>query len=220
MIFNMRKILLFFTFATILSACKQQEATSISTEESDEIAKTFKFASLKEQLSLKGAKTRVETGKNDFKKNDITPDITFIICSWDGWGRTSRNCRGFGLCHFKWFPASYEEINNNDYNGTSAILQTDSLGKSYIDLYLAEPIPNIAEDNIPVLSIDNNLVGERMVAETNDSVTSNSTTVQNSNNWQRGDRPDINDIIMLRGSYDYISELGTYGGYRIFLKQQ
>lgn len=64
----MRKILLFFTFATILSACKQQEATSISTEESDEIAKTFKFASLKEQLSLKGAKTRVETGKNDFKK--------------------------------------------------------------------------------------------------------------------------------------------------------
>lgn len=59
-----------------------------------------------------------------------------------------------------------------------------------------------------------------MVAETNDSVTSNSTTVQNSNNWQRGDRPDINDIIMLRGGYDYISELGTYGGYRIFLKQQ
>ncbi len=215
----MRKFLLFAALAATVMSCKQQEDANISMEKSDEIARSFKFVSLKDQLSSDTVVTRAETGKNDFTKLDVTPDVTFIICSWDEWGRTSRNCRGFGLCRFKWFWSSESEVKNGNFEGTSAILKSDSLGNPYIDLFLAEPIPTI-EDDLPQLSIDKDLLGEQVQYYTTDS-TSHSATAPSANiNPHIGERPIVNNLIMQEGQYRYISELGTYGGYRIYLTQQ
>lgn len=215
----MRKFLLFVALAATIVSCQQQEDANISMEKSDEIARTFKFVTLKDQLTSNAVGTRAETGKNDFTKIDITTESPLIICSWDDWGRTSRNCRGFGLCHFEWFPSSESEIKNGNFEGTAAILKRDSLGNPYIDLFLAEPIPTIADD-LPQLSIDKDLLGERVQYYTADS-TSRSTTTPSANiNSQRLDKTNINDLIMQQGQYRYISELGTYGGYRVYLTQQ
>lgn len=44
------------------------------------------------------AKNEGDPNKDSFKPKVIT--YYFYYTTWDGWGRTSMSCDGFGLCHF------------------------------------------------------------------------------------------------------------------------
>ncbi len=191
----------------MFTSCQQQEDVTNDVEPSDDIARTFKYMSLEEQLALNQSETRASVhDDSDYMKNNLT----IIICRWKEWGRTSKNCRGFGLCEFEWFPKDNKKLYDDKYINT--YLQTDKTGQRFVDLFLSAPIPNANPDEMPQLHIDKSLKGE-LNKEAAGTVIDSLLNKGNIN----GVKIIPDSLIMRKGDYNYNPKLGTNGGYRIYL---
>lgn len=177
----------------LLVSCSQHIITVSDSESNPE--DVMRYLSFKKVRDFSQV-TRTDTDPNvDEIGGD---DLTVIICSWDGWGRTSKNCRGFGLCHFEWFPEAHKDQHIESADYFAAEVKSDSLGNKYMDIVLTEPIPLTDTDGLemPCLAIDEDIFGECEELD-----------------------PLINDtIIVEEGMYPFNYNLGLYGGYRLNIK--
>lgn len=191
--------------AMSLASC-EQAIENDNTDDMEKLASNIKFQTIEEQLKdieHKTTRSNVPTigdGKlvTPVKPVDSTSPFSFVICSFD-FGRNSRNCAGFGICDFEWFPHS-AQINTTDTDSitslkyNASVLKVDSDGNKFIDLLLAEPIDSGSMPIVPDLAIDEDLIGHN----------------SKSNNSQI--------YIMQGGKYKYNPKLGNFGGYRISIK--
>lgn len=124
--------------------------------------------------------------------SDITNKKEFHIhfANWDGWGRTSRECDGFGLCHYDdcWFCCTENDVvvNCNEGNrisnsGEITIFDDTKLGYLTIKLDPNDSEHLAAINNREILYIDNN-------------ISSVKTTLH-------------------KGEYEFDPSVGEYGGY-------
>lgn len=186
-------------------ACSHNEDLGTLVPENE--IPSFKFETLKSHQ----AKNVTRSADDEVVENDNQEDpeeITIIICSWDEWGRTSRNCRGFGLCHFQWFPdwnSLVEETEEREDMAESIIteevaddpfvaeVKEDTLGNRYMDIVLAEPIGASNISNMPSLNLDTDVYSENPIQ--NDSLETY--------------------VVLKQGTYEFNPSLGSYGGYRV-----
>ena len=135
--------------------------------------------------------TTVENNQSPLAAREKKFHIFFA--EWDEWGRSSRNCAGWGLCNYRdcWFCCTDERDNIVSCNDNVRIVNS---GKALIDsdtnegfLYIKLD-PDVAEqaDAITdqlILYIDDDIVGENFTAR--------------------------------KGEYLFNSEIGSFGGYMI-----
>jgi hypothetical protein len=74
--------------------------------------------------------------------------------AWDGWGRTSRNCDGWGLCNFQscWNCEPFGK-----YSGTIEVDDVTKEGYLYVSLDPSEEIQNKAIQNKEIFYVDKDL---------------------------------------------------------------
>ena len=199
------KQLLFMLAALGFVACSHNEDLGTFVPESE--IPGFKFETLKSYQAKNVTRSAdYEVVEND--NQEEPEEITIIICSWDGWGRTSRNCTGFGLCHFEWFPnwkSLFEEKEERGEMDESIIteevaddpfvaeVKEDTLGNRYMDIVLAEPIGASNISNMPSLNLDTDVFSENPIQ--NDSLETY--------------------LVLKQGTYEFDPSLGSYGGYRV-----
>lgn len=126
--------------------------------------------------------------------SNVTNKKEFHIhhAEWDGWGRTSRNCDGFGLCHYSdcWFCCTENEVvvNCNDKKripnaGEITIFDETKTGYLTIKLDPTDSIHLDAINNAKILYIDENISSEK--------------------------------TILHKGEYLFDASIGKHGGYKI-----
>jgi hypothetical protein len=131
-----------------------------------------------------------------FKKisdEEITAKGTIVRIEWDEWGRSSRNCDGWGLCNYTvtWFPENKSTGTPNDYNYSFPINYDASKNQFYLEMLLEEPVPiDLPLENHP-LKVD-----EIMILNTKDVFDK--------------------DLIIMNGEYFFNSQLGEFGGFIIY----
>lgn len=122
----------------------------------------------------------------------------FIVVSWDEWGRKRKNCAGWGLCNAEWFHCTDAEGNPVDCfkfppNGYETFLQVDDLtSQYYIEILLAE------ETDIPKEELALN-IDEDIVLNISSAIGT--------------------DLKFNSGVYLFDSNLGDYGGFKIYLSK-
>jgi hypothetical protein len=120
-----------------------------------------------------------------------------IYVNWDSWGRTSRDCRGFGLCNYSSCTFCCTDANDNvvDCNsygriansGIVTIFDETKQGYLIIKLSPADEYHLSVINNKEILYIDNDLTNEKLV--------------------------------LLKGEYLFDTNIGDYGGYKILAKE-
>ncbi|GAY28198.1 hypothetical protein PvtlMGM1_1498 [Prevotella sp. MGM1] len=207
---KMKNILMSTMLAVVmLASCSNEEYVNNDTEPSDEVARTFKYMSLNDQLALNNSQTRTDKVNPDYSEKN---NVTIVICRWSEWGRTSRNCRGFGLCNFEWFPKNTKLTYDKKY--VTTYLQQDENGKKFVDLFLSEPLKDINPEEIPNLHIDCNLTG------TYDKIHADKIELDSIGNPVYAGHIEKmpTSLTMKKGDYQYNPSLGTNGGYRIYFE--
>ena len=130
---------------------------------------------------------------NSNQLNKIDPiKYHLVYANWESWGRTSKDCGGFGLCHFQScsFCCTQDDViidcpkNQRLFNsGTIVIDKTTNMGFLIIEL---DPLDNIqlnAINNNEILYVDENLTNE--------------------------------NIKLHKGNYQFDEEIGLNGGYKV-----
>lgn len=204
----MKKMILFMVVATMLFSCQQEGNVSVSENEaaSEALVRSLKFIPLDKRLSdlkVASADTRGsgKGGKNTSKEGDevsAEDPFTIIVCSWD-WGREKYDCeRGFGFCHFKWFPEFKNEIKVPTTSLPDAsVIETDINGERYTDILLSEEVSLDIQKKLPALTIDKSL------------------------SWQDTlDTGEIKTLAIRKGKYRFDPNLGENGGYRVKIHQE
>lgn len=200
-------MILFMVVATMLFSCQQEGNVSVSENEaaSEALVRSLKFIPLDKRLSdlkVASADTRGsgKGGKNTSKEGDevsAEDPFTIIICSWD-WGRDSRQCKGFGLCNFVWFPEFKNEIvATNTSLPDASIIETDTNGERYTDILLSEKVSLDIQKKLPALVIDKSLSCQDTL-----------------------DTGEIKTLTMRKGEYRFDPNLGENGGYRVKIYQE
>ena len=164
--------------STLIISCKKENLnpgqTSVSFDE-NEIENSLKFVDVNERI---------------IKIKDKKP---IVIVQWDEWGRKKKNCDGWGLCEAEWFPEEKSTVIPPP-NGWATILELDKISnKYYIDILLAEKVPNHIPIHVLKLKIDKDI-----------------------------ELLNIQDFIpvpltIYKGDYKVNHSLGKFGGYRIYL---
>lgn len=129
-------------------------------------------------------------------KNRLPPGVSGKIyhASWSEWGRTSQNCKSWGLCNYTdcWFCCINDETGQivdcntgNPIKNYGTIYYDDNIG---IGKMLIEMNPEYADHQIAItgkltLYIDNDIYGDK--------------------------------FILLKGEYSLNTEIGKFGGYVI-----
>lgn len=163
--------------AGLFNACSKDQ--KITVVDQDNIAKQLKFVEVRHRI--------IEM------TNSVRGEI--VVVSWDKWGRTSRNCNGFGLCKPEWWPQPKNTVPNlNPLDGCATILEFDTNNsKYYFDILLSsKPQGSISLPDLN-LAVDNDIV-----LDTHSAIG--------------------NDLNIKHGLYSYINSMGSYGGYRIYLE--
>lgn len=154
----------------------------------------FAFISCSESNEMKSDTNANFKSKTLSTSTEKTNDKEFYIyfIDWDQWGRTSRNCDGFGLCHFRdcWFCClendfivNCNEGNKIDNAGELKIYKNSKKGFLTIKLNPQNKEHLKAITNREVLYIDENI--------------SNSKTT------------------LIKGAYNFNPTVGKHGGYII-----
>lgn len=136
--------------------------------------------------------TKVISKSNDSVKEDKTKtpnSKTLVIVTWDKSGRAKKECQGWGLCNAVWFPQFQMQDNSSE-------LQYDAvLGSYFIDVLLPEDLYPV-ETEYEVFYVDEDIV------------------------LSTSSEPSIGtDLTIPVGEYEYDVNIGTYGGYKIYLNQ-
>lgn len=171
---------------------------------SDSIGRTIKFApAYKNAKELKkSAVTRGSTLDTYIDDEiDIEPVLWFFRVSLE-FGRKSRNCRGFGICHFSIKLKDY--ITNSDdasYDNCSGIIEKDSSGREFVDFLLAEPLSPDVDESALLLPIEEDIHEE---------VLGYPDELSTDTNLPRSYK-------LKKGVLHFNPNLGIYGGYRIYI---
>ena len=123
------------------------------------------------------------------KENNINSSRICIV-SWDEWGRSSRDCRGWGLCNAIWFECDDQRMDNYNPVYSSPLYFDETNRKHYIEILLASPT------NIPV---------EYLTLKIDKSFELHTETIIGRN------------LIFNEGAYVFNKNLGSHGGIRIYL---
>jgi hypothetical protein len=116
---------------------------------------------------------------------------------WDGWGRTSKECHGFGLCHFSscTFCCVQEGVivpcnDKVKLTNTGIVLIDPDTNRGFLTITLdpSDPQQKDAIKNKEIFYIDDDLKNDDL----------------------KGDR-----IMLLKGEYVFDSAIGKYGGYKV-----
>lgn len=131
------------------------------------------------------------------KSGSKDASAVIVRIEFDEFGRTSRNCKGWGLCNYEiiWFPKDESKslVTNNDYRYSFPIFHDTNMNRFYIEILLDKPVPNdLPLDDFP-LKVD-----ELMVLD--------SYKIFNK------------DLFILNGDYRFNRNLGDYGGFVIYLE--
>lgn len=127
---------------------------------------------------------------NGYSQTTSNKEFHLAYADWDGWGRTSKQCHGFGLCNFTGCTFCCVEngviVNCKDKKvmPKSGLIKIDvATNNGFMTIKLNPQFPdeNDAIKNKETLYIDENL--------TND------------------------DITLYKGNYAFDSSIGLYGGY-------
>lgn len=125
------------------------------------------------------------------------PGISLVLVEFDGFGH-GEQCRGFGLCHARWFPGIQDFLRSNtdgtDYNVNtyrSPLIESDNQTAFFMLLLEEDPDPNLSDSDL-LFSIDSPIA-----------LPSN------------GDDELEYSRIILPGKYHYNSAYGDHGGYKI-----
>ncbi|WP_151675065.1 hypothetical protein [Patiriisocius marinus] len=123
------------------------------------------------------------------ENNEFRNPCHFVIITWDGWGRKSLNCDGWGLCDAEWF---FWDCSNQQLGSTGSPLQfQSSTNRPFVDILFDEPIPsNVAIEDL-ALAIDE----EFQVYIESEQI----------------------NLTFKAQVYSYNETLGDYGGIRIYL---
>ncbi len=125
-----------------------------------------------------------------FAQNQPVKEFHIIYADWDGWGRTSRDCKGFGLCKFTscTFCCTEGDVivscNDNQKVPNSGVIKIDektNQGFLTIRLDISIKEQNDAVKNKETLYLDEDLISE--------------------------------NIILYKGEYNFDPSLGNDGGY-------
>jgi len=130
-----------------------------------------------------------------YSQGEVVHHVFFI--EWDGeWGRTSKGCKGFGLCNFDscWFCCEQDgciikcpSIEKMYGAGIVDINPKDNTGFLTIKLNPENKIENTAINNKEILYIDEDIVNC--------------------------------GITLFKGEYVFDKQIGTYGGYKVNAKE-
>lgn len=92
--------------------------------------------------------------------NPSSSKKVIFSATWDDWGRTSRECKGFGLCHYNscWFC----EPLGGKYSGKVEVDDETNLGFLFIELDPSEEIQHDAISNESIFYLDNDLVSNNV----------------------------------------------------------
>lgn len=182
-----------------MASCENEESqvqqSKLSREESEELVKSLQFMTLDDRLSQPLTRAAAVTNPNGDKLDEN--EISIIILEWEKFGRTSKDCEGFGLCNVVWFPMFRyrDDVVNDDIKVDGAtILERDQLGNLHADFLLKEPVSDEIAAQLPTLEVDEDLDAFALTA---------SDTVYQ----------------VKQGSYAFDRTLGTNGGYRVMVNQ-
>lgn len=147
------------------------------------------------QESISITKTRENNNSLITKEEPVKFHLIYV--TWDGWGRTSRDCKGFGLCHYSSCTFCCTDANDNivDCNennriansGIIKIFDSNKLGYMIIKLNPTDSTHNNAIRNRKTIYFDTDLRNE--------------------------------NLILLTGEYIFDNSIGEYGGYKIAAKE-
>lgn len=97
-------------------------------------------------------------------KKEISSSLTakkvIFYASWDEWGRSSKNCAGWGLCNFYscWFCEP-----KGKYSGKVEVDDVTKDGTLFIELNPTESIQNTAITEQSPFYIDNDIINENAI---------------------------------------------------------
>jgi hypothetical protein len=167
--------------------------------------KVFDRNTLAQRLNFKTVE--IDPKENRDRENDEELDtgstITITIVTWDEWGRKKKQCKGWGLCNADWFPKdeepkeseqnrSYKVLSNELKKYSSLIEYEKNTDRYYMDILLSKPLPS----DIPTDQIDL-VIDEPIELNTKDILSC--------------------DLIFNNDNYPFLTNLGDYGGYRLYL---
>jgi hypothetical protein len=116
-----------------------------------------------------------------------------VIVNWTEWGHASANCRGWGLCHAKWFYFERDAPIPRPDTGYSVPLQHNVETDEYYIEVLLDETPDLPDGDVPDLKIDSDIPLDTAL--------------------EIG-----KDLVLKMGSYSYDPNLGEYGGIHITLE--
>jgi hypothetical protein len=151
---------------------------------------TNKIIPVEQQLKFLTADDRI----NRYIKKNAREGV--VIVSWNEWGRKKKDCKGMGLCNAHWFPGNTIITNPDNSEGGSTILEYDNLNDHYyFDILLAvKPPTNLTTADMEfIIDYEINLDTKIELGM---------------------------DLVIIPGTYQYESNRGEFGGYRIFLKSK
>lgn len=132
-------------------------------------------------------------------KGTVVSNEKFILLSWDGWGRASRDCAGWGLCHAHGFYCTHDNVPVNCFGSSKVVAgatlqQEEETGNYYMLILLNEPMPKEQSDEYNTLPVDKD-ISVKVV-----------------------DEKDEKELTILAGEYSFDEKLGTNGGYKVSIK--
>jgi hypothetical protein len=186
----------------VLIACSKDANDSKNYIEEESIQSQLKFIE-KDIDALNNLTQSYSATSSD----ELVPQITIIIVHWD-WGRPSKRCKGFGFCRVEWFPyigtVELAALQNDEYSGWSTLEYDEVDSNYYLELLLAEPLPsNLLADSIS-LYIDNDMF----------------LPIQDINTFANSLLQNYSNFIVDEGKYDFLPDLGNYGGYKIIFRKE
>lgn len=149
-------------------------------------------------ISCNKKKTINDPQANGSIKKKTRVQYNVYYANWDGWGRISRNCHGWGLCNFQdcWFCCTDNAGNIIDCpkeeliaNGGTIYIPVES-NEGFMEIKL-NPDYSEQQDAITnelTLYLDNDIIGE--------------------------------NFILRQGEYEFTSTIGQYGGYSILVTKK
>jgi hypothetical protein len=130
-----------------------------------------------------------------YSQGEISHHVYYI--EWDGeWGRTSKDCQGWGLCNFKscWFCCELNgciiDCSSNEKMYGAGIVEInpkDNTGFLIIQLSPDNEAEKKAISNNEILYVDEDIVNC--------------------------------DVTLLKGEYSFDKSIGKYGGYQVKAKE-
>lgn len=127
--------------------------------------------------------------------NTVLVSGKFILVSIDGWGKARFDCASWGLCRAQFIYCTHNNVPVSFLRTTSKAASTveqDGNGRYYIDVLLAVTMTEEEETQYGSMPVD-----YPIVFETSDNLGINLT--------------------ISAGTYLYDKQLGTNGGFRIYL---